>query len=267
VGETVERVAADGGPLMGLFPGSYDSINPATIYGPLPTHGKTNVALVLHTTETTGMPGFNHGDTAPHYVYSPLARTWTMWAEYEDGYVGTLKGHTSACHGNCQAFQVEILGYSDPSHDPWVGDFGDDQYRDLADFYKWAVDRYGIGTMVTPTPAGGWLYGTSSPHRLTCDEWDEFTGLTAHGAVPQNTHWDTGVLDLQRIHDLALEAPMPGQAPNIDECQSWEVDAWQKAFDCDCATPNLINDNTHPQDTVSKAELFTFFDRLGIFDG
>jgi len=188
---------------MGYYPGSYDSANPATVYGPLPDHGKTNVALVLHTTETTGMPSFNHGDTAPHYVYNPTTRQWTKWAEYEDGYVGTLKGHTSACHGNCQAFQVEILAYSDPSHDPWVGDFGDDQYQDIADFYRWAVDRYSIGEAVTPTPAGGWLYGTSSPHRLSCDEWDKFTGLTAHGAVPGNTHYDTGVLDLQRIFDLA----------------------------------------------------------------
>jgi len=188
---------------MGHYPGSVNSPNTATIYGPLPDHGKTNVALVLHTTETTGMPGFNGGDTAPHYVYDPTSRVWTMWAEYEWGYVGTLKGHSSACHGNCQAFQVEILAYSNPSYQPWVGDFTDDNYQDLADFYSWAQERYGIGDNVTPTPAGGWLYGTTSPHRLTCSEWDAFTGLTAHGAVPQNTHWDTGDLDLQRIHDLA----------------------------------------------------------------
>ena len=87
---------------MGLYPGSIDSPTEATIYGPLPDHGRTQVSLVLHTTETWGMPGFNHGDTAPHYVYQPSGRSWTMWAEYEDGWVGTLRGHANGGHGNCQ---------------------------------------------------------------------------------------------------------------------------------------------------------------------
>ena len=190
------------------------------------------------------MPGFNDGDTAPHYVYNPTTREWTMFAEYEDGYVGTMKGHTSAGHGNCQAFQVEILGYSDGTYVPWVGDFTDENYADLAEFLAWARDRYGIGRAVTSTPDGGWLYGTSSPHRLSDSEWDSFSGLTCHGAVPGNTHWDTGVLDLDIINSLAdevtdcvpdwynydeywtpyVDAVWPGGAP--EECKPithWEM--------------------------------------------
>jgi len=154
---------------VGHYPGSVDSEVPATTYGPLPDHGKTNVKLVLHTTETVGMPGFNHGDSAPHYVYNPTTREWTMWAEYEDGYVGTLKGHTSAGHGNCQAFQVEILGYSDPNHSPWVGDFTNENMEDLAEFYAWAMDRYGIGTDLTPTP-GRWTGTGSAPTSPPCPQ-------------------------------------------------------------------------------------------------
>ncbi len=195
---------------MGLYPGSTNSPTPATIYGPLPDHGRTQVSLVLHTTETTGTPGFNGGAAAPHYLYYPKTRSWMMWAEYEDGWVGTLRGHSEGGHGNCQAFQVEIVSYSDrniaDAHPDrlWVGDFTDEHYSDLADFYAWSMDRYGIGADVTPTPVGGWLYGTGSPHRLSPAAWDALSGVTAHGAVPLNSHWDTGVLDLQRIHDLAL---------------------------------------------------------------
>ena len=173
------------------------------------------------------MPSFGGGDTAPHYVYDPTSRLWTMWAEYEDGAVGTLKGHSSACHGNCQAFQVEILGYSDNRYHPWVGEFTDDNYRDLADFFKWARDRYGIGNAVTVQPADGWLYGTTSPYRLTCAEWDGFSGLTAHGAVPENTHWDTGVLDLLRIYELSQEADMTFTHYKVgDERPEWEPVVW-----------------------------------------
>lgn len=204
--------------MMGEYPGSKnDYAGKATTYGPLPDHGFTAVALVYHTTETRGMPGFNNGDTAPHYVYDPRDRTWWVWAEYGAGYVGTLKGHSSG-HYNCQAYQVEILAYSDQAAAAsvgglWVGDFTDDHYTDLAAFYAWAMDRYAIGAAVTPTPDGGWLYGTSSAYRMSDTEWNAFTGLTAHGAVPKNTHWDTGVLELELIHDLAGVAPIP---PPVD---------------------------------------------------
>jgi len=189
-----------------------DSPRKATIYGPLPTHGDGSVALVLHTTETRGMPGFNYGDTAPHYVYDLASRVWTKWAEYEDGYVGTMKGH-SAGHINCKAFQVEIIGYSNGQYDPWIGDASEENMEDLAGFFAWAVDRYGIGIDVTPTPDGGWLYGVNSPYRMSFDQWRSFSGLTAHGAVPGNTHWDTGVLDLEYIRDLAIDADVPIPPP------------------------------------------------------
>jgi len=188
---------------MALYPPATDSPTKATIYSPLPTHGKTNVSLVLHTTETGGTPSFNGGDTAPHYCYYPKTGKWVMWAEYEDGVVGTLRGHRYGGHGNCQAFQVEIIGYSNPEHDPWVGDFTDGNYQDLADFWRWARERYGMDNTVTPTPASGWMYGTSSPYRMPNEVWDDFGGLTCHGAVPSNSHWDVGVLDLARIHDLS----------------------------------------------------------------
>lgn len=224
---------------MGHYPGSVDNPERGTVYGPLPTHGFDEVALVLHTTETRGMPGFNHGDTAPHYVYSPTTRVWTMWSEYEDGYVGTMKGHSTGGHSNCKAFQVEILGYSDGNHSPWVGDFTDQNYQDLADFVKWARERYGIGDMVTPTPDGGWRYGTGSEHRLSDEEWAEFTGLTAHGAVPRNTHWDTGVLDLARIDALAKEeGPVDPTCPWDEPCDMhYNKDEWGEDSTGICNAP------------------------------
>ena len=207
------------------------------------------------------MPGFNNGDTAPHYVYDPRDRSWYVWAEFEDGYVGTMKGH-SAGHFNCQAFQVEILAYSDRAlaesvDGLWVGDMTVGHYDDLAAFYAWAMDRYGIGDQVTPTPAGGWLYGTSSPHRMSNAEWDAFTGLTAHGAVPNQTHWDTGILDLVLIAGAAGE----NRPPNAGEVSPWALEAWGKAWRCD-----LINKDTHPGDAMTKEEYFVFQDRAGFLD-
>lgn len=188
---------------MGLFPGSVDSPKRATTYGTLPDHGQQNVAIILHTTETLGMPSFRDGLTAPHYVYSPMTRVWTMFAEYEDGYVGTLVGHTRDGHGNCKAFQVEILGYSNEEYHPNVTEFTDENYEDLARFVKWARGRYKIEDDYDPTPAGGFKYGLEADTRMSVEEWEHFGGLACHGSVPGNKHWDTGKLDLARISILA----------------------------------------------------------------
>jgi len=246
---------------MGHYPGSIDSPNKATIYGPLPTHGFTAAALVLHTTETAGMPGFDHGNTAPHYVYAPRTRLWTMWAEYEDGYVGTLKGHSTAGHGNCKAFQVEILAYSGHGS-PNVDAFTGDNYADLAEFYAWARDRYGIGNAVYPAPEGGWKYGTSSPYRMSTPQWEAFSGLTAHGGVPLNTHWDTGVLDLQRIHDLSQPEEDPMYLPlRIGTDRKDDVKWLQRALNRADADP-VLEVNGIYDDLVAQA-----IEDMGIGDG
>jgi len=186
---------------MGLYPGSTDSKVRASTYGPLPTHGRTRLALVLHSTETRGLPGYRLGTVAPHYTYFPLRRRFYQHAEVEDGYVGTLVGHADGGHGNCKAIQLEIVAYSNKqiadrySTGLWVGDFTDDHYADLSAFYAWNRDQYGLEDSVTPTPEIGWRSGTGSPYRMSDDEYEAFSGLTAHGAVPRNRHWDPGMLN------------------------------------------------------------------------
>jgi len=199
----------------------------ATTYGPQPTHGNGSSALVLHTTETVGMPGFSNGDTAPHLVYDPRDRTWTQLADL-NRYVGTMKGHSSG-HWNCKAIQVEILAYSDRaaagSKGIWVGDFTSDHYQDLAGLYAWLIAQEWVGLDLTPTPAGGWKYGTGSPYRLTPAAYAALSGLTCHGAVPGNTHWDTGVLELQLIWGIAVDgdAPPPTNPPGMERTAMWPM--------------------------------------------
>lgn len=195
------------------YPAATPAAVPAVTYGPMNAHDLPAVALVLHTTETTNLPGFRQGETAPHYTYEPGPRRWRRWAEWEDGYVGTLRGHTTGGHGNCKAFQVELVGYSNYSAalqakrpDLWVGHWAGHELTDIAHFVAWARDRYGITDHVHAAPRTiGWRYGTDSPYRLTPDAWAAFGGLTAHGGVPGNTHWDTGLLDLEIINRYATE--------------------------------------------------------------
>lgn len=186
-----------------------------TAYGSLPDHGRTNLALVLHTTETVGMPGFNDGDTAPHLVYDTRDGSWTQWVEL-DRYCGTMSGHSSG-HWNCQAIQVEILAYSDgnlcPPNGWWVGELANEHMADLAELYAWLMGEGLVRSDLHEEPVGGWLYGTGSPYRLNQQAFDLFSGLTAHGGVGGNTHWDTGVLPLADIWAAAHDGPIPIPPP------------------------------------------------------
>jgi hypothetical protein len=46
---------------------------------------------------------------------------------------------------------------------------------------------------------GNECYGTSSPCRMSADEWRQFDGVCGHQHVPNNSHWDPGRLDLDYI--------------------------------------------------------------------
>ena len=48
-------------------------------------------------------------------------------------------------------------------------------------------------------------------------------------------------------------------APNIGECDSWQVAAWQKAYDF-----GYINEDSHPQHTLNKGDYWVFQDRQGL---
>lgn len=191
---------------MERLPDSLDGLA-ATTYGPLPDKGLAEVAAVYHTTETRGMPGYRGGDTAPHYTYDPSPRVFWYHADLARR-VGTMRGSsTTGVHANEKSIQLEIIAYSDWSKSSgglWVGDFTDEHYLDLAWFLQWCrTTNHHVSDAVTPTPPGGWLYGANSPYRLDEATWLNFGGLTCHGAVPGQTHWDTGVLDLERIANMA----------------------------------------------------------------
>jgi hypothetical protein len=122
---------------------------------------------------------------------------------------------------NEKAIQVEIIAYSNKtaadkrSSRIWVGDFEEHHYQDLAAFAAWVEVVVGIRLdHVTSTPPGGWKFGSGSPFRLPRQVWLDFDGITAHGAVTGQSHWDTGVLDLDRIARLAQD---PTQPPNLED--------------------------------------------------
>ncbi len=194
-----------------MYPAATRGAPTAVTYGDLPAFDLP-LALVYHTTETVNWAGFRFGLTAPHYSYKPLTREWRWHGASLDKRVGTMRSsRVTRTPANEKAVQVEIVAYSDANvaaRNPkrvWVGDFVDHNYQDLALFTEWCHAETGIALAATPVPPGGWRYGSKSPYRLDRDVWLAFGGITAHGAVPGQSHWDTGVLDLERIATAAQD--------------------------------------------------------------
>lgn len=193
-------------------PGDLVKVFDCPDYGPL-WSDRFPIALVAHTTETKGKPDYNGGSWAPQVTFDPF-RFVCYQHQYLDRRSGALRG-TKKVHDdtgvwtvmNEKAVQAEIIGYSDRAQVErykdgrvWVGDFGDEQYRFLAEAFAWLQSALGIGDALHARPSGqSWAYGVNSPHRLGATDWEQFSGLTAHGGVFGQIHWDTGVLDLNRI--------------------------------------------------------------------
>jgi hypothetical protein len=242
-----------------MYPKAEPSNKQAQTYGTL--WGK--VALVYHTTETASWASFDGGRIAPHYEYNPRWREWRWHNADSSQRVGTMKSSRyTGVLANEKSIQVEIDCYSDQSKATgdriWVGDLTDENYADLADFFAWHIEEDYVTLHVYSPPVSGWRYGSNSIYRLGVREWYNFTGLTAHGAVPGQTHWDTGVLDLQRIHDEAKDMLMP----TYDDPDDYAKPAWERAMDVGVATKW-----SDPHVAVSKQDLMVFFDRLGLLDG
>ncbi len=206
-----------------MFPDATRGAPTAVTYGSLPALGLP-LALVYHTTETATWPSYRGGLVAPHYSYKPVTREWRWHGAPLDKRVGTMRSsRVTRTPANEKAVQVEIVAYSDANiaaNNPsrvWVGDFLDHNYSDLAAFASWCHAETGIALAATPVPSGGWRYGSNSPYRLDRVVWLAFDGITAHGAVTGQSHWDTGVLELERIAALAQGTTPPPPPPTMGD--------------------------------------------------
>lgn len=183
--------------------------------------------LDLHSTETYGLPGYREGRIAPKltlflpdrivYQHAPLG-SWT----------GTLVGSRSVHDKlgvwlpmNQKAVSVEVISYSDKrivdeygGPRIWVGDWTEDDYNFIGDVVGWLMDTMGIQHQLHAMPAGSsWRYGYQSAFRIAASRWAAWGGLTAHGGVPGQEHWDVGVGDLHRIYARAIGGPVPSPVP------------------------------------------------------
>ncbi|WP_165987198.1 hypothetical protein [Streptomyces sp. YIM 98790] len=176
--------------------------------------------IVLHTTESTALPGYQGGAIAPNLTAVPdLRKKRLTWYQHFD--FGTSSRALADTPGGVRtnrqgAAQVELVGTCDPvTHDKWRAaghgyvfwpEAPEWALEGLAAFLRWAHGEHGIPLSGPekwpPYPES---YGNGGGQRLGAEEWESFRGICGHMHVPENDHGDPGALAIGRLLELAGE--------------------------------------------------------------
>lgn len=182
--------------------------------------------VLLHTTETTGWPGYQSGALAPTLTYYCKTRSWR-----QHNYINTSAraladpDATVVRENRDNVVQIEIIAYADEKMAASVGGLKvsaltEDNLKDIAAFLVWIRKEWGgpplVSTKFAPYPES---YGANA-YRLTGPQYDAFKGVLGHSNVPAgdswgNRHGDPGALNIDRIMVLAknLETVVKPPAP------------------------------------------------------
>lgn len=156
--------------------------------------------ICLHTIEGTvgsALGAYDGGVGCPHLTVSLLNEVYLQHVPLNlSAYsLRNARGGTETNRDN--VIQVEIEGFAASSH-TWPVE----EYMRLAyDVLQPIFDHIPVEQNFAAT-AGVSGYGLNGAVRMTAEEWDGFSGVVGHANVPENTHWDPGMLDMSLLAAL-----------------------------------------------------------------
>lgn len=170
--------------------------------------------IVLHSTEgptiSSALGAYRKNNSWPHLTVDPSRRRRVQHVPL-DRPARALRNTSRPGQTNREGrvFQVEIVGRARTM-------------RDLpGDQLDWlGAEVVGPLARATGTPlvssveflderAGFTLASEDARQRLTAAAWDTYSGVLGHQHVPENTHWDPGAIDINRILTAARGSTAP----------------------------------------------------------
>ena len=155
--------------------------------------------IVIHTTETRGIPGYDGGQFAPHVTYWPKHRTWTQHFEF------SRPAEAIKNFDDDRVIQMETICYSDKRKGDevgglWVGHLTDQHLDDLGTFLRWVMRHLDIPARWPGKQAFSHGEAKAAGFRFTESEFLDFGGLLGHQHTPApNDHWDPGAFPWERL--------------------------------------------------------------------
>ncbi len=201
-----------------------------------------NPILTLHTTEGSSPTG---GRDYYHFTVGEdpnLPGLWRIfqWRSVErsayslrnrrpgqTGYIGVETNKNGFPH-----IQVAIATRSSN-----IGNLPNEAYERVAAILAWAHEEYGVKIQPWAGTEDQWKangYGYKAPQRLDKARWLNAEGFGGHRFAPENTHWDPGAFDWNKLVEYTLlktgEGPPDMPVPILFEAgqsyPEWEPFAW-----------------------------------------
>lgn len=175
--------------------------------------------IVVHTTETLSDPrNWVPGWQYPSQVVADPKRRFAIQCADLNYAAKALYNEVGGVQTNTEgALQVEINWLS-PDGSAGRPDLTDDDYRWLArevfaPICRFAIE-YGSPIDHTKVTYPGVIANSAradAPQRMAWAVWNDWNGWCGHRDVPENDHWDAGLLDLHKLARYTAEAM--GQSP------------------------------------------------------
>lgn len=156
--------------------------------------------VVLHTTETLGMPNYS---APPHMTFYAQRDTRLLYQ-----HIGFDKAAYSmrdnALEDDKFMYQIEMIGYAQN-----VPNYDDTFYQNVAWLLKWFNEEMGVPLEFADFSV--MRYGATAPQRMNDATVRAFSGILGHAHVGINvdTHWDPGRLDVAKVESFLTTPPPP----------------------------------------------------------
>lgn len=167
--------------------------------------------ICLHSTEGNSWPGYDGGQTAPHFTID--VRSGERRQHISMGLAArALQNLSGGVETNrAGVIQIEIIGTCETGHSGWlyVPSMNVDQ---IANLHRLCMDiseakniAWQSSVSFKQYPAS---YGSSNGVRLSNSSWNNYRGILGHQHVPENVHGDPGNINIAAI--LANEEDVMG---------------------------------------------------------
>ena len=194
-------------------------------YGPAidnhaPVDGGTFVGPVtigcLHTTESSRfIPAkdsyFGHKNY-PHFTVANVDGFFKSWQHISIRRAArALANRAGGVQTNREGvIQIEVVGKaaSPFTRDPVI-------VEGLRKLMRWIEQETEIPRSSAVTFWAG-KYGIAVPHRMSNSQWVDYKGWCAHQHVPENSHYDAGAIDINKLLWLPTTIPPTPPAPEVD---------------------------------------------------
>lgn len=243
-------IGSDGKPRDG---GSFEGDDPGVAKG------------VIHTTETGWLPSYSN---PPHNTIGYRDGDVSRWQHIEYDRAGralvNLPGGEQTNRED-RTFQLEVICYSAKQFVTregrwWSGDLPDPLLEAVAEWMSFIEDEFGVEHQWPERQALSSTQANAAGFRMSTYEWDKWPGWCGHQHVPENSHWDPGALEWDRLMAMGGEQGYKTvlHVPDVD----WAYGVTDRQID----RRVIVTEDAYADDwenlNMTDGRMWTMLDRL-----